>query len=68
MSGDYTDVLTNQPVVIDNVGHLFNILYTIVTFSIGVWYNQSWFCWPRTSKMLFSFVVRVLSPQNQLSC
>jgi hypothetical protein len=63
MSGDYTDVLTNQPVVIDNVSTLRTlnqVLKTDVRRLKGLWYDQSRFRGSRASQMLLSFFVRVI--------
>ena len=69
MSTEYEDVLTNQPVVIDNVRisptHIYLHIYLFILtpfspffFFLGLGNNQSWIRRPGPSKMLFSLIVR----------
>jgi hypothetical protein len=69
MSTEYEDVLTNQPVVIDNVRigppispytvHLFYAHSPLsFLFLLGLGNNQSWIRRPGSSKMFFPLIVR----------
>jgi len=65
MSAEFDDVLTNQPIVIDNVrSHLYQTarerVLTIVSplASPGIWNDKSRFCWSRSSKMFLPVFVR----------
>lgn len=69
MSTEYEDVLTNQPVVIDNVRigppilSPYTSLYAHTPFSpllflLGLGNDQSWIRRPGSSKMFFPLIVR----------
>jgi hypothetical protein len=63
MSTEYEDVLTNQPVVIDNVRigppiHHFVLTCFSLFFLLGLGNNQSWIRRPGSSKMFFPLIVR----------
>ena len=59
MSGEYDDVLTNQPVVIDNVSVLqpLSMAYSLAFFE-GIRHNKGWLRRTRSSEMLLSVFVR----------
>ena len=62
MSAEFDDVLTNQPVVIDNVRLFHNASVSLNLTHLpylGLWNNQGWFCWTRPSQMLLSVFVRL---------
>ena len=67
MSTEYEDVLTNQPVVIDNVrtGHpypLLSLLCSLPPFFLcllGLGNHQGRIRWPGPPKMLLSVIVRL---------
>lgn len=60
MSAEFDDVLTNQPVVIDNVCSLQSVLNSTRVESItGFWYYKSGLCRTGSPKMLLSFIVRM---------
>ncbi len=69
MSTEYEDVLTNQPVVIDNVRidlHISHILHSLlcslafflIYFYLGLGNNQGRVRWSGSPKMLFPLIVR----------
>lgn len=63
MSGEY-DVLTNQPVVIDNVCQTipskpYTRIMSAETCFQGFWNNQSRFRWTGSPKMFFPIFVRL---------
>ncbi|PPQ64396.1 hypothetical protein CVT26_002103 [Gymnopilus dilepis] len=68
MSGEYDDVLTNQPVVIDNVSVLqpLSITYSLAFFE-GIRHNKGWLRRTRSSEMLLSVFVRPHAQQRQLT-
>jgi hypothetical protein len=63
MSAEFDDVLTNQPVVIDNVSVSFvsrielNINQTCPFWSLGIWDYKGRLCWSRPSEMLLPIIV-----------
>jgi centractin len=58
MSAEYDDVLTNQPVVIDNVcGYFSTYAEMYVELLLGLRNNQSWLCGTRPSEMFLSVIV-----------
>lgn len=60
MSAEYDDVLTNQPVVIDNVcGFSLSLNITLIASFPGLWDNQGGFCRTRPPKMFLSIIVRL---------
>jgi centractin len=61
MSAEYDDVLTNQPVVIDNVrGLSLESLNTMLIASFpGLWDDQGGLCRTRPPKMFLSIIVRL---------
>jgi len=63
MSAEYDDVLTNQPVVIDNVRRTLSLQlphFMLTAPSLGLWDDQSWLCRARSSEMFLSIIVRRL--------
>jgi hypothetical protein len=69
MSTEYEDVLTNQPVVIDNVrtGHPYPLLRFCAHFAfflclLGLGNHQGRIRWPGPSKMLLPVIVRPPAP------
>lgn len=65
MSGEFEDVLTNQPVVIDNVRGISTPLRRtrVLLFGcprIGLGDDQSRICWTGSSKMFLPVFVRLL--------
>lgn len=63
MSAEFDDVLTNQPIVIDNVRFTPHALLSNPSPDdpfrlIGIWNDKSRFCWSRSSKMLLPVFVR----------
>ena len=69
MSTEYEDVLTNQPVVIDNVriGHPYLPLlrfcaHTLFLCLLGLGNHQGRIRWPGPPKMLFPLIVRPQRP------
>ena len=61
MSGEYDDVLTNQPVVIDNVNFWQkkrSFASQIWSHLTGFWNDKSRFCWSGSPEMLLSVFVR----------
>lgn len=62
MSAEFEDVLTNQPVVIDNVIFVLPSTTRGLSFVLtGLRDYQSRFRWSRSSEMLFSVIVRLHS-------
>jgi hypothetical protein len=64
MSAEYEDVLTNQPVVIDNVCNQAAIspstfFVSFGPFSLGLGNNQGRIRWSGSSEMLLPLIVRL---------
>jgi hypothetical protein len=62
MSAEFDNVLTNQPVVIDNVSYIPFPRFSPSTSPIllGLWHHQGWLCWSGSTQLFFSLIVRLL--------
>jgi hypothetical protein len=62
MSAEFDNVLTNQPVVIDNVSRILSALVPLRPDPIlpGLGHHQGWLCWSGSTQLLLPLIVRPL--------
>ena len=62
MSAEFDNVLTNQPVVIDNVSRIFPTPVPLRPDPVllGLGHHQGWLCWSGSAQLLLPLIVRSL--------